>query len=52
MDLSAFMAVAVSATALILAVQVYSKPKIVVFVGPLFLMAAHVFLPARARFVD
>jgi hypothetical protein len=46
------MALLLSATALVLAVRVFTEPKRVVFVGPLFLMAGSVFLPAHARFSE
>jgi len=52
MSLSAFMAVLLSATALVLAARVYRRPRSVIFVGPLFLITANVFLPAHARFAD
>src|SRR5713226_2743575 len=52
MDLSALMAVLLSATALVLAARVYSRPRSVIFVGPLFLITANVLLPAHARFAD
>jgi hypothetical protein len=46
------MGLLLSASALLLAVRVCSEPKRVVFVGPLFLMAGNVFLPADARFSE
>src|SRR5712692_1787105 len=52
MDLSALMAVLLSATALVLAARVYSRPRSVIFVGPLFLITANVLLPAHALFAD
>jgi len=46
------MAVLLTALAVVLAVRVCLQPSRVVYAGPLFLMAADVFLPAHARFSD
>ena len=47
-----FLAVLLSAAAIVLAVRVALQPVRAIYVGPLFLMAANVFLPSQARFFD
>jgi hypothetical protein len=52
MIVPAFLAVLLSAAAIVSAVRVGLQPVRAIYVGPLFLMAANVFLPAHARFLD